>query len=367
MKKMKKRVAIALCGVLLCCSAMSGCGKKKEAETTEAAATTVDVVEIPQTEKMDATGELEVTSKDGMYLNPYSGEWIDEKWENKKAVSFSVNNIEACLPQYGIGKADVLFEFVVEGDMTRMLAVFQDYSDIKKVGSIRSARHHFAQMAMYLDTIFIHCGRSIAAAEWFESNPLQHLDLDTVSDSYRDQDRINAGYNIEHTVFTDTDLFTPRFDELGFNTEHESNFERPFKFKAKAEALNSGNSAKKITVDLYTNPVFEYNEEDHKYYRFEYGDKHIDAETGDQLRYENVFVLPANYYLWEDGYLKDVHYWETPPMGYYFSEGEWIPAYWVHEDGKGFHICTEDGKQLVQNPGQTFIEFVKQDTAVTIE
>ena len=367
MKKRTKMLALILSCVLLLTATLAGCGKKKEAETKEETETEAVVVKPVETAKMNETGEIEITKKDGKFLNPYSGEWIDEKWENKKAVSFSINNIEAALPQYGIGKADILFEFVVEGDMTRMLAVFQDYSDIKKVGSIRSGRHHFAQMAMYLDTIFIHCGKSYLAEEWFPQNPLQHLDLDTVSDSYRDQERLNSGYNYEHTVFTDTGLFTKKFEDVGFNLDHSASFERPFKFKEKAEALNSGNKAKKITVDLYTNPVFEYNEEDHRYYRFEYGNKQVDAETGDQLSYENVFVLFANYYLADDGYLKDIHYWEQPPMGYYCSEGEWIPVYWLHEDGKGFHIYTEDGKQLVQNPGQSFIEFIKGGTAVTIE
>jgi len=51
-----------------------------------------------------------------------------------------INNIENAIPQSGIGQADVLYEFVVEGGITRMLAIFNDYDNLEKVGSIRSCR-----------------------------------------------------------------------------------------------------------------------------------------------------------------------------------------------------------------------------------
>ncbi len=371
MKKWRSKVAVMLCGVMLASAALGGCGKKKDAEqSTEATTEAAQVINTPAAPKMSSTMNLEFTTRDGMYLNPYSGEWIDDEWEDKRAIGIQINNVRDCLPQHGIGDADIIFEFMVEGGITRLMAIFQDYTHIEKIGSIRSARHYYMQMASYLDLIYTHCGWSVYAEEWLQQNDLPDLNLNNYIGSYCYRDPERAGkYATEHTVFTNSESLIKAYEDLGIDTHHKANFERPFKFKKNKEPLNTGFTANKIniTISNYQQPWFEYNPEDQMYYRFQYGDKHIDANTGEQLKFDSVIVLFANYWDIGDNYCWDIHYWEEAPMGYYFTEGEYIPVNWKHEEGKGFHIYTEDGRQLEQNPGKTFIEFIPAESSVTLE
>lgn len=49
-----------------------------------------------------------------------------------------INNVEAALPQYGISAADVIFEIPVEYDLTRLMALYGDYTQVPDVCSVRS-------------------------------------------------------------------------------------------------------------------------------------------------------------------------------------------------------------------------------------
>ncbi len=77
-----------------------------------------------------------------------------------------ISNIKSALPQYGISQADILYETVVEGGITRLLAVFQDF-DAEKIGPIRSARHYYMDFALDHDAIYTHVGQSTYAKTAF--------------------------------------------------------------------------------------------------------------------------------------------------------------------------------------------------------
>ena len=129
---MKKRLSIVLCMTLMATSLLAGCKKKEEApEPTEA----VSEAE-PETETE--------TGKDGMARSYLTGEWIDKDLAKKKPVAIMIGNTNDALPQYGLSQADVLYEAPAEGGITRLMPIFQDYSGLDKIGSVRSCRHYYA-------------------------------------------------------------------------------------------------------------------------------------------------------------------------------------------------------------------------------
>lgn len=72
-----------------------------------------------------------------------------------------INNIEYAFDhQMGVSKADVVYEALAEGGITRMMAIYQDVSKVKKIGSVRSARHYYVQFAYEWDAIFCHFGQT---------------------------------------------------------------------------------------------------------------------------------------------------------------------------------------------------------------
>lgn len=92
-----------------------------------------------------------------VYYSPLTGEaGYDESLLLNRPVAVMVNNIEQSLPQRGISKADIVYEMPVEGGITRLMAVFSDYHDLPEIGSIRSARHDYVELALPLDAIYLH-------------------------------------------------------------------------------------------------------------------------------------------------------------------------------------------------------------------
>ncbi len=70
-------------------------------------------------------------------------------------------NTKAALPQYGINSAGVLYEAPVEGSITRMMAIYEDYADLTQMGNVRSCRPYYAQFAAEFDAIYVHFGQSV--------------------------------------------------------------------------------------------------------------------------------------------------------------------------------------------------------------
>ena len=87
---------------------------------------------------------------------PSSG--YDEAAVGKRPVAIMINNIKAALPQYGIYDADLMVEAVVEGGITRMMAVYSDYTKVPDVCSIRSCRYYYPIFAASFDAIYVHWG-----------------------------------------------------------------------------------------------------------------------------------------------------------------------------------------------------------------
>ena len=71
-----------------------------------------------------------------------------------------INNISVAQSvQTGLSKADIVYETEVEGGITRLLAVFQDITAAEKIGTIRSARYPYVDLAMGHNAIYVHCGQ----------------------------------------------------------------------------------------------------------------------------------------------------------------------------------------------------------------
>ena len=107
----------------------------------------------------EVTAEPSPTPYDGP-VSPLSGLPIGEEWLNRRPVAIMLNNLKEALPQMGQSQADIIYEVPAEGGITRMLAVYQSVEGVGKIGSIRSARPYYLELALGHDAIFIHAGGS---------------------------------------------------------------------------------------------------------------------------------------------------------------------------------------------------------------
>ena len=139
---MKKTIIIIMSLLLLV-----GCGKQKEN-------TDIPRKNLTEEEKRVKIVDLSTESR------PYA---------------VMINNIGTARPlQSGLQDAYLMYEIIVEGGITRYMALFMD-QNTERIGSIRSARHYFLDYALENDAIYVHHGQSPQAQSDFKALNVDRL------------------------------------------------------------------------------------------------------------------------------------------------------------------------------------------------
>lgn len=344
MKRLAKKSMAAGMGAVLGLSILlSGCGANKE-----------NAVSIPSSEIMNSAADIELINTEGKVISDLTGEWVEQEINDRRPVAIMINNIGEAMPQSGIGQADIIYEMVVEGGITRLMAVFSDYRGLEKIGPVRSARQYYVRAAEQLDAVFCHIGTSTLADDELASSGIDHMDGMYAAGNYfiyRDDSRVAP-----HNAYTSEQGLNDALEYSGFNMEHGLDYHSMFYFRSKNQDLEGGSPASTITTAFSGNrkPWFEYNAEEKQYYRFQYGEAQMDDQTNEQLHFQNVLILFADTYS-VDGYLMEVCN-EGSGDGYYASNGQSIPITWKYAGGV---LCFYDasGEKLIMNPGKSWITF----------
>ncbi len=313
-------------------------------------------------------------------VNPLTGlcDGISDEALTHRPVAVMINNMIKALPQWGISQADIIYEMLAEGRITRFLAIFQDYSKIEKLASIRSARPYYMDIAQSYGAVYIHFGGSVPAYDAIAARKdLIHLDgikgnwEGTVV--FRDPER-RKQMGLEHSVYTTGEYLQLAMEKLaakGYDleqTEHPSAF--TFGEKWSENSAVQGEKADKVTVTFSSShkPWFEYDKESEKYLRFQYGDPQWDGHMECQLAIDNVLVLrmPTTD-IPSDLKLIDVDT-TGEGEGYFFTKGRYVPITWQKEKyNSEILYFTQDGQPLVVSRGTTFVSVVTTTADVVIE
>ena len=320
----------------------------------------------------DKTGD-EVSEEDpnalpeGQMRSFLSGLPVDEKIGNRRPVAIMLNNLKAAQPMSGVSYADVVYEYVVEGAITRLMGVFENYDSLEKIGSVRSCREYFVYTALEFDAIYMHFGQASYAVELLEKDYVDNINgLGPAGDVtyYRTTDR-----QAPHNVYTSKAGIDAGIDMLGYRRDHYEGYKGKFKFcDLDKEVTNEGGySAKHIEPKYKINkPWFEYNEKTGKYDRYQYDGPQIDDLTGEQLSYDNV-ILQYNFWVQLDD--KDYLAFDCHKGGaiQYCTKGKCVPGTWKREinednyDMSAIRYYDLDGNELEINNGKTFVCVVQND------
>lgn len=371
-----------LCCLLLLCLMLSlaGCGKTPveakdppDTETSDPALPTPDLPGgEPTSEMPDPVAEGTTPSESG--VNPLTGlsDGISDEALNRRPVAIMVSNIITSLPQWGVSDADILVEMLAEGRITRLMAIYQDYTKIDHIASIRSARPYFIDMAQSFGAVYIHFGGSVPAYNAIAARK-DLIDLDGIKGSwegtvfFRDPGR-KAELGSEHSVYTTGELLGKAFTKMDADlsqTEHPS----AFAFSGTSDAA-SGESGTKVQIVFSENhkPYFEYDPGIGKYLRYEYGAKQMDGWTNEQISVKNVLILRMDVTDVPNNALHLIEVQTTGSgEGYYFCEGRYIPIVWSKGAYNGeLKICGADGQEIRFVPGQTFISCCARTGKVNI-
>lgn len=298
-------------------------------------------------------------------LNLLTGlDTLSEEAKGKRPVAVMVNNIAPSFPQYGIAQADIIFEIVVEGNQTRFMALYGDYTQVPEVCSVRSARKYFGSLAKGFDAVYVNWGMAEAIRPYISSLNLTHFDgaSDTNGLFSRDTARKSAGYALEHTGYFDgtklPEVLEKKDVDMNVKSEHDSTV---FLFNASPVAPE-GDPCTEVTVEFGAATAgFKYNEATGTYLKTHNGEAQMDGRENTQLEFTNLIVLETGVMMDPNGTHKMLNWYNG--NGYYISNGVAQEIKFAKASETARLVLYDlDGKELAINPGKSYISMNDFDT-----
>lgn len=325
-----------------------------EATTEAATVPTTQAVTVP------STG---ATEPPVLHRHPLTGMPLDAPFTGRP-VAVVTNNHPNALPHHGVGSADILYEILAEGGITRFLAVYTDLKEAGSIGSVRSARTYFISLARSLDSILIHHGQSGYAGDLFSTRVIDHIN-GSAPYFFRDQNRLNAGYAYEHTLFTSGEKLLQNIEKAGlrFAAKEDLRYGPAFSEDAAIEGTAASTVTVKYGIGGKTNTL-RYDGASGQYTLTQFGKPCIDGNTGKEVTFSNALVLFADCRTAATSHV--FHTLTGGNRGYLLLGGQMVPIRW-HRDSEDspFTYTLEDGSPILLRPGKTYIAIVPPNSAVT--
>jgi len=298
-----------------------------------------DIGEIVEPEEEKEVSIIDINSK----TRPY-------------AVMINCHN--SALPQAGLDKAYIVYELMVEGGITRMMALFKD-SDVSKIGSVRSARTQYLDYVYENDAIYVHAGGAKDALNRISQERISDVDVDGAY-GVRDTS-LNRSW--EHTLFTTANLLNKASNDKAFKKTTDTNnlltYQADNIDMSSYKNIKDANSVS-IKYSDYRTSNYVYDKEKQVYLRSMNNTKNVDLVTGEQYEVKNIIVYAVKYsnYTYNNYSLYQKIDNVGTGEGYYITEGIAIPITWEKKDknSQTKYIVKETGKELVVNDGNTYIQ-----------
>ena len=309
--------------------------------------------------------------KEGMLRSHLTNEWVDAAVANTRPIAVMVPNEKAAIPHYNLSDASILYEANVEGQMTRMMAIYEDWVDLDKIGNIRSLRTYFAYWSFEWDAFLVHYGGPFYIDVLMAEPTTQYINGTQALDGaafFRTLDRKEP-----HNAYVSGNGIYDIIEKKEYDLRYRGlSDEDHFKFapKTSPNTLSQyGDNALTATyIDMsgaypLTRCYFEYNEDDGLYYRSQHlsggiDGPHVDA-SGEQLAFKNILVQNTYYEEMEDGYLVFQCHDDTRD-GWYFTNGKAIHVTWKKtSDYSATRYYDDNGNEILLNTGKTMICIVE--------
>jgi hypothetical protein len=308
---------------------------------------------------------------DNTLRNPLTGVPTgDEDISRQRPVAVMMSNERAAQPMSGISRASIVYEVPVEGGITRMMGIFQDYEHVGNIGAIRSVRHYYVDIGESYDAIIMATGGSPKALEvardrgvtlFLESGRGQSLFV-------VNRTRI-PGRNLErlHAVTTTGDRLTSRLPNYASRLTHEDGFVQALTFSDDATPVG-GSHAHSIEVRLSgaKTSTFRYDAQRNIYYMRQFGRDFVDANDGTHVSFSNLIIIrtPISELGWPHGGAgrRDMPTTGTGE-GYFVHGGQIIEIDWFRPDNNSqFTYTLRDGTELILGRGTTYIAIIPTNT-----
>jgi len=352
---MKKALCILF--ILITIISLGSCKKNKDKDNKNDVNQNIENTPSPSqaiTPEPTAPPEITEENHEGEMRSYLSGLWVPIEVGTKRPYAIQFSNFKTVRNQWGIRQADIVYEALVEGGITRLLAIGENFSG-DRIGSIRSSRHYFASIADEYDAIYIHYGKTKYATAKIKELGIDNLDGETGIGNtvfYRDK-----SMKAPHNAFTSLEKILAGIEKKGYRTELKSDFEPHFKFYNEDTDIAEGTNCNKISLKYpYNKPYLVYNSSDKLYYRYQFDEIHKDSNTGEQLAFKNIIVqFVKEWDIDKNGY-QTMELENAEGTGYYITNGKMAQITWKkNESKKWMRYYDLTGQELTLNPGKTYI------------
>lgn len=290
---------------------------------------------------------------------------IYDEDSNKRPIAVMIDNNVGYSSQVGLQDAFVTYEAIVEGGLTRMMAIFKD-TNTSLIGPVRSSRHYFLDYALEYDALYAHYGWST-----FAENDIKSLRVNNINGLYVDsaywRDRKIAA---PHNVFTNIETLYKSAENLGYQTITDEWEALPItsdnvdltKIKNKTCTDTDCDTglvqANKVTIPYSNSQTrsYAYDSERKVYLRYMNHNAHIDRDSKEQYRYKNIIIIKVKNKTLDSYGRQDLDTTGTKEA-YYITNGYAIPITAKKDSRSGKTIYNYmDGSEVRLNDGNTFIQ-----------
>ena len=275
------------------------------------------------------------------------------------------NNINA-MPHAGLNKAYAVYEIIVEGGESRLMALFKGQT-LEKIGPIRSSRHYFLDYALENDAIYVHFGWSPQAESDIKTLGVNNINGLTQggNDFWRVTDK-----KAPHNAVTSTENILKMANEKGYRTT-STDKKSPFNFTVDDVNLEDGIGADIVTIPYSTsNSVrWEYNSDSKTYTRYTRNRKETEWDTGEDVTFKNIIVEFIAHSALNDGTDKGRQTMTTTGAkdGYYITNGKAIKIKCTKASRSSKTIYTDlEGNEIDINDGNVFVQICPINANVQI-
>jgi len=369
---MKRLLTLLLVFSLLLC----GCGGKESAPDRVENTVSVETAESVQNEAAEETAAPTeettaptVPTEPEIFRNPLNGAVLEAPFTGRVYAN-TVSNLQENLPHVGINHADVVMEMYANmNNVVRCLALFTDIEAVDAIGSTRSTRPIFNDIAQHYDLVLSHAGGSDTALADAADRGIDNFNIDSwavaqTGASYRDT-VYKRSY--ENSLFGVGSGIKAYAESIGIPMEIEKDY--GFRF-AEDGVPADGEAADVISMTMVygqakKDTTFVYNAEMDKYIWNQYGREMRDQITDEPEGFTNVIVMFAD--ITNNGIYHAADF-VAGGTGYYACGGKLIPIVWACDDeDSAFRFMTNDAAPLEMGVGNTYIAIVTPESPVAWE
>ncbi|MEK5447661.1 DUF3048 domain-containing protein [Paenibacillus sp. FSL R7-0331] len=337
-----------LTGLMLATMLLSACGggnTAPEAAPTPAASASPLPSALPEASPTMAPSARQVSGLTGLPV---------QEGSLPRPLAVMINNAPAARPQSGISEADVLYEVLAEGGITRLIGIFQSHTGVVKIGPIRSIRPYLLDLGESFGGVTVHAGGSPAAYAILQRQ--KKADMDEIGNAgayfWRDKER-----KAPHNLYSNAAKLLEGADKLGYSA---SIGVPSYEFTDPDYLPTEGAPAAELSIHFLLQSYtvgYKYDTERRSYARSVNGKAHLDLNNNNPVEAANILVIGADHKVLDDvGRLQiDV---ELGGEALLFQRGTVLTGKWARKPDDMIRFVKTDGTEALMYPGITHVLIV---------